>query len=82
MSQVSGIADGNEMETPDDSPEVLVPWEKLWAGRPTLFFYFAPQRMRLPHPFDFAQGRLLRFLQGWAAMLPAQLLSVLQNPVA
>jgi hypothetical protein len=25
------------------------------------------------HPFDFAQGRLLRFLQGWAAMLHALL---------
>jgi hypothetical protein len=30
----------------------------------------APLPRRVPHPFDFAQGRLLRFLQGRAAMLP------------
>ena len=36
---------------------------------------------RVPHPFDFAQGRLLRFLQEWAAMLLARLLSVLHCPL-
>jgi len=25
--------------------------------------------LRLPHPFDSAQGRLLRFLQGWACQI-------------
>ncbi len=49
-------------------------WARLLRCLPASF------PLRVPHPFDSAQGRPLRFLQGWAAMLPMQLLSVLHKP--
>ena len=44
-----------------------------WAGGPALILRVSFQP-RVPHPFDSAQGRLLRLLQGWAAMLPVYLI--------
>jgi len=50
-----------------DSP---VPASPIWDGCSTFRFSLPVSEPWVPHPFDFAEGRLWRFLQAWVAMLP------------
>ena len=62
-----------------DSPGDGRPLNNPTGGWP--IFCIPPFPRRVPHPCVFLQEPALSLPKGWAAMLPAQLLSVLHYPL-